>query len=124
MKITRRQLRQIIREELSRELREITATPVGGDINVWPDVSIYGRPIPRGGVSPGEEEEDPLDADGPEDDVAELLDMLKSGLEPGQLQALEYMLKGRRESESQSEYIKRKYSGDPSRLMQHIIPGY
>ena len=132
MRITRRKLRGLIKEELSLFLEQIGNNALLGEITTSPgsawmdfpdrpitDLTSLGHP-PEGSVS---FEEPDLDPDDDEDDMDEIIDIIFDSLTPDEIRAFEYMLKSRRSGESRSDFIKRQYGGDPAQIMGYIAPG-
>ena len=121
MKITRRKLRQIIREELVREIRASPAHVGVSDFPARPitDLSWLGHP-PEDSVRYAEPEEEDLDPDDDSDDMAELLDMMVDEFTKDELAAFEVMIgRARRQGEKSSDVVGR-LGGDPYRVMSHV----
>jgi len=115
--------------QLSKEvetLSEIRASPGSAYLD-WPDrplvdLTSLGHP-PEGSVSFMEPDEPDLDPDDDSDDEREILDFIIDSLSPDEARAFEYMLRARRQGETKSDFIRRRFGGDPEMVMRHIIPG-
>jgi len=110
----------------TKTLSEIRASPGSAYLD-WPDrplvdLTSLGHP-PEGSVSFMEPDEPDLDPDDDSDDELEIIDYILDSLSPDEARAFEYMLKARSQGETKSDFIRRKFGGDPEMVMRHIIPG-
>lgn len=121
MKITRRTLQKIIKEELRRSLGEIRASGITafGEFPPIPLSDPHGVRLPVSDdiASEGDPDDD-------SDDLAEIIDMLSDEFNADQLRALEFVLsRAKDRREKTSDYIGRMHHGDPYQAMHNLVTG-
>ena len=119
MIISSSRLVKIIKEELDIALKEISASAHGyHTVDEFRPEFFDNMGIP---VSQGRD----LDPDDDSDDALEMIDFISDEFSRDQIDALISVL-GRAKSANDTEfdYVKRKYMGDPNFAMQQLVTGY
>ena len=121
MRIKRRNLNRIIKEELERSLREIRASSLD-TLGAFPPIPLSD---PHGARNPQTDDYiDDGDPDDDSDDMAEIIDMLSDEFNADQLRALEFVLsRAKDRREKTSDYISRMHHGDPYTAMHNLVTG-